>query len=52
MAAEQNQVAEDDAFAQPEKLEPVDYGFADSSEVVGANANMKTFAMRTGPSRR
>ena len=49
MAAEQNQVAEDDAFAQPEKLEPVDYGFADSSEVVGArDANMKTFRNADG----
>ncbi|MEC7279158.1 MAG: hypothetical protein VXV98_03855, partial [Candidatus Thermoplasmatota archaeon] len=49
MAAEQNQVAEDDVFAQPEKLEPVDYGFADSSEVVGArDANMKTFRNADG----
>ena len=49
MAAEQNQVAEDDVFAQPEKLEPEDYGFADSSEVVGArDANMKTFRNADG----
>ena len=36
LAAEQNQVAEDDVFAQPEKLEPVEFDFADGSEVLGA----------------
>lgn len=49
MVAEHNQVAEEDAFVQPEKLEPMDYGFADSSEVMGArDANMKTFRNADG----
>jgi len=47
--AEQNQVAEDDVFAQPEKLEPVEFDFADGSEVLGArDANMKTFRNADG----
>ena len=49
LAAEQNQVAEDDVFAQPEKLEPVEFDFADGSEVLGArDANMKTFRNADG----
>ena len=49
MAAEHNQAAEDDVFAQPEKLEPVEFDFADGSEVLGArDANMKTFRNADG----
>lgn len=48
-AAEHNQVAEDDVFMQPEKLEPVEYGFDQGSEILGArDANMKTFRNADG----
>lgn len=48
-AAEQNQVAEDDVFKQPEKLTPVEYGFPEGSEILGArDAHTKTFRNADG----
>ena len=48
-AVEMNDAAEDDVFALPEKLEPVDYDYAAESELVGArDATSKTFVNDDG----